>query len=295
MRNHYENWMQQLADDYLKKSSSIQEPGLFNGKTGAAIILFKYAQISGIEKYAERANHLIGDVFEIVLNRLPINFENGLTGIGWGILYLRQNGFLTAGADYLLDEIDKLLFVSIIKSRTLISNSGTYGAGIYFTERLKPLNGSSTNLFKRQKVQLSSYLRDDIERLLSQNAQFVFNTPELGLEQLNSIIYFYLEMMKLNLIEVNVERLLDFLIRFTKHLPSDRIDILNIHTSKILLKRILKNLADDAEIDKTIWLLKKFRHLIHEDKVISKLKSNEIAKISWQSIAYNIYPCQIKT
>ena len=289
MQNHYENWMKELADNYLENSASIQEPGLFNGKTGAAIILFKYNKICGNEKYAECANKLISDVFELVLNRLPLNFEIGLTGIGWGILYLRQNGFLSTATDYILDEIDKLLFVSILKSRTLMSNNGIYGAGIYFTERIKPLNSSSTNLFKRHKIQLASYLQDDIERLFSRNAQFIFHTPELSLEQVNSIIYFYSEKIKYNFIEVHVERLLDYLIRFTNTIPAQTLSIYDIHTLIMLLKRILKRLSVDTEIDRTIWQLKKLRQIIKADKSNSERISNEIANISWQSIVYNTF------
>lgn len=295
MQNQFNNWTKQLADNFLINSSSIQEPGLYNGKMGAAICLFECYKISGNEIYEICARELISQLFELIPSRMPFDFENGLTGIGWGIEYLAQYGFIGNEKNLILDEIDKRLFVAILKSRTLMSNSGIYGAGIYFIQRIKPFKSSEPNLFEKNKIQLASYLRDDCERLLCRNAQFVFNTPELNMEQVNSIIYFYSEMIKYKFIAINTERLLDYLIWFMETIPHQMFDFTNIHTLNTLLNRLFPKSPETAELDKIEFVQDKLQKLFLKNKVNSGFRISNTLKIYWNSVAYCVHFNKIKT
>jgi len=250
MLNQFTNCTKQLADNYIINASSLQEPGLKNGKMGAIICLFQYYRISKNEEYELYARELLSQLFELNISLISLDFENGLIGIGWGIEYLAQNGFIGNEKNIILNEIDKRLFVAILKSRTLMPINGIYGVGIYFVERIKPLIGSETNLLEKNKIQLATYLRDDCERLLCKNAQFVFNTTELSLEQFNSIVHFYLEVMKYKFIVVDLERLLDYLIWFIKTIPSQIFEFTDILILSTLLKRLSQNCPDIPVLDK---------------------------------------------
>ena len=288
IQNQLLSCTKQLADNLLINSSSIQEPGLFNGKIGAAIYLFHCFIICGNEEYEKCARELMNQLFELIPNRLPLSFEKGITGIAWGIEYLAQNGFIDKEKDIILNEIDKMLFVAVLKSRTLINNNGIYGMGVYFTQRLKSLPSSTNNLFENNKIQLATYLRDDVERLLCWNTKFAFSIPNLGLEQINSIVYFYSEMFKYQFITVSIERLLDYLFWFTKNLPAKQLGITDIHILVTLLNRVSLYISDASELDRIGLIQNKLRDIILENKLNSDLQINEFIKLDWKSIIYSI-------
>lgn len=84
----------------------LQNIGLACGKLGIAIFFYHYAQYTGNRYYNEFAGSLIDDMSDHINNRAPLDFNNGLTGIGWGITYLVRKGFIEGVVDEILEEID---------------------------------------------------------------------------------------------------------------------------------------------------------------------------------------------
>lgn len=84
--------------------------GLLEGKMGESVFLFYYASFSGEAKYYQHAFALIEEVLNRVKNDINNHsFYNGLSGIGWAIEHLVQQGFLEIKEDILAD-LDPYLY-----------------------------------------------------------------------------------------------------------------------------------------------------------------------------------------
>ena len=81
--------------------------GLINGKMGIAIALFRYARLSGELTCEDVGCELLDEIYEHLDSSIPISFGSGLWGIGWGIEYLIQNGYMEGDADEVLKDIDQ--------------------------------------------------------------------------------------------------------------------------------------------------------------------------------------------
>lgn len=60
--------------------------------------------------YEDFGGEILEEILEMVSERLPIYFSNGLCGIAWGIAYLLHEGFVEGdSADVLKDIDDKIM------------------------------------------------------------------------------------------------------------------------------------------------------------------------------------------
>lgn len=59
--------------------------GLLNGKMGGVAFFGQYAKHTGKAYFREYAEELLDEVFDMVHENIPINFVDGLCGIGWGV------------------------------------------------------------------------------------------------------------------------------------------------------------------------------------------------------------------
>lgn len=125
-----DNCLKRIADLLLLNASFTDNPGLLNGKMGIAIFFYHYYRYSGCEIYNEFAGELLDQVYEEINTSTPADFENGLTGIGWGIEYLVRNKFVDADTDEALAEVDNTLYRRRLHSPILIdSGDSVFGYG----------------------------------------------------------------------------------------------------------------------------------------------------------------------
>ena len=88
---------QRITNTLLLNASFIGNLGLMHGKMGIAIYFFHLAQETKNQIYEDYAGELIDEIYDEISTTTPLDFENGLAGIGWGIEYLVQNGFIEIG------------------------------------------------------------------------------------------------------------------------------------------------------------------------------------------------------
>lgn len=114
------------------------DDGLMYGKMGVLLWLSHYEEFSGETKHDELASSLYSSISDdIKACRLPWNFRHGLAGIGWGLLYLLNKGFIDLCPNELLGEIDKQLIAISPKTITDMSlETGASGILAYLTLRL---------------------------------------------------------------------------------------------------------------------------------------------------------------
>ena len=136
-----DNLMEQTARHFLFFGSYLRDIGLFDGKMGLVIFLFHYARHSGNSLYEDFAMELFEEINRDISAETPIGLGNGLCGIGWGILYLSQNGFIENNTNEILEEIDeRIMEYDLTRMKDLSLENGFQGMALYLSERLKDLS-----------------------------------------------------------------------------------------------------------------------------------------------------------
>lgn len=126
---------QDIEHTLMLQANSIEDIGLLHGKVGIAIYFHHLARQGGKSIFAEFADELIDQVTESLSNETPFDFERGITGIGWAVEYLIQNGFVEADADEILEEFDTKVNQVLIHEQKDIAT--TLAIGHYLNARLR--------------------------------------------------------------------------------------------------------------------------------------------------------------
>ncbi|WP_298552255.1 lanthionine synthetase LanC family protein [uncultured Parabacteroides sp.] len=128
--------LQQIANHLLINSSFLTDLSLYHGKMGIVLFFCNYARYTGNSVYEEFAGELLDEIFDEIHDHMGMDFENGLSGIGWGIVYLYQNQYIAGNPDDILDEIDrKLMEVNLLKLRDNSLERGLAGLSAYLSYR----------------------------------------------------------------------------------------------------------------------------------------------------------------
>lgn len=118
---------------------------LYTGKMGICISYFILAKKDNSNSdYFFAANKILDDLGDEITNVELLGFANGLAGIGWGIEWLAQNKFINVNTDDILEDLDNVLYKTIVysKSKCLCLETGTIGKALYFYRRLIAVNPS---------------------------------------------------------------------------------------------------------------------------------------------------------
>jgi lantibiotic modifying enzyme len=136
--NSIDNYLQRIANVLLINSSFINNIGLINGKTGISVFFYHYYEYTGNKIYEEYAGELIDEIYEEIHQSSPIDYADGLAGLGTGIAYLVKNGFIEADIDEVLADVDKQLQHHTFHHTPLGLDVcfGISGFGNYFVSRL---------------------------------------------------------------------------------------------------------------------------------------------------------------
>lgn len=90
----------------MLRASFLQNIGLLNGKLGIAIFFYKYSRYIQNDLYSDFAGELIDEIYAEIHTGYPTDFENGLSGIAWGMEYIIRNRFVEANPDEVLRDLD---------------------------------------------------------------------------------------------------------------------------------------------------------------------------------------------
>ena len=83
---------------------------------------------------------------------IPLNIENGITGIGWGIAYLYSHSFLNGDPDTVFKELDENIRIKTMQNEAM-SYSELLGVILYVMARL-----SITKKYKTEEIFTSKLL-----------------------------------------------------------------------------------------------------------------------------------------
>ena len=108
---------QQLMDRLMMEASFLADLGLFHGKMGVVILFYECGKRGDNSVLTEFADELLENLWNEINQSTPTGFASGLAGIGWGIEYLIQQGFVEAPDD-ICDEIDRRIMETDIRRIT---------------------------------------------------------------------------------------------------------------------------------------------------------------------------------
>ena len=101
--NRDEGLLLRIVNHNLQYEPCNSDLGLFKGRMGTILFFFHYARYTGKTLYADFAEKLLDDIYEDITEEVT---TCQLCEIGWGILYLLQQGFVEGDADEILKVID---------------------------------------------------------------------------------------------------------------------------------------------------------------------------------------------
>lgn len=161
-------------------SSFLGDLGLFHGRMGIVLFFAYYARVTQNKQYEDFAEILLDEIYEEIHWDLPINLENGLCGIGWGIEYLVQNGFMKGNTDEILADIDrKVLEIDPLRISDLSFRRGLAGIIFYVIARLNA--NRETN-----KLPFDNAYLESLQKVLHR-VNFIDNEIPINLK--NSLIH----------------------------------------------------------------------------------------------------------
>lgn len=279
--------LQRIANVLLLNASFIDNLGLLNGKMGIAIFFYHYARYTGNEVYENYAGELIDEIYEEISFNTPVDFANGLTGIGWGIEYLVQNGFVEADTDEALEEMDHKIYKARLNCPILIENSNDlFGFGFYYLSRLRGKKNDDENLRTLEKKYHLIFLTDECERLLIHKRFLDYKMSVLSIATLNSIAYFLLEMHKLGLFPSKINKLFHYLPSFLEFILQKESDMAERSTMMMLVINIWDICAKDLK-PPYISLVNRSNETNLEFEKETEVA--EFVKSTWHSLVYKPY------
>lgn len=187
---------QRITKALVLHAYSLNSTGLLNGKMGLVLYFFHLGRVENNEIFTRFAEELLDNVIKSIPERILIDFEEGITGIGWAIENLIQNGFIDSDADEVLENFDLAVNNTLIHRKndilTIIS------IGIYYVSRL------AYRIDEEEKETVLDLKYHTI--LLIDELDRHFFTMKETLS--DNVIYLLKELYKLNIFNYKIERLL---------------------------------------------------------------------------------------
>lgn len=158
--------------------------GLFNGKMGICIYFFHLARLQNNLEYRAFAEKLLQQIFASTLNISVINFPVGLSGIGWGIHHLLEEGFVTGNFDDVLQDVDDLLFRTVHfewLDDTKRNRSEFIWLLLYYVDRLRTMkNREEKRLAQKTVIRILNHIEDFYSEVLWEQPA-IFNLEKYDL------------------------------------------------------------------------------------------------------------------
>ena len=119
-----QRWLHQI----VLHANDVPARGLFDGQMGIVLVLSEYVRARKVRPLKTAINFLLDQVLDNLSTEMPLDFANGLTGVGWGVEYLLQNRFQRgSGADICAAIDQKLMQQNILRQTDLSLEKGLEG------------------------------------------------------------------------------------------------------------------------------------------------------------------------
>lgn len=124
------------VNKFLSLNPIPMHDGIENGKMAWVLYFCVYAATMEKEKYDDKASELFFQIEKNLMNDAIVNFQHGICGIGWAIMFLNTNGYLNDVED-ILQRIDRMVMERDLRRISDYSfNTGFGGILAYVSQRL---------------------------------------------------------------------------------------------------------------------------------------------------------------
>lgn len=106
IRNRHFKLSERIIHILFLNSKYLSDLGLLTGKTGVVIAFAHLYRQTSNSIYDDWMEDLLDDVLEKTYKELSVDFASGFLGIGWGLEYLLQNGFVEGNGIEVCGELD---------------------------------------------------------------------------------------------------------------------------------------------------------------------------------------------
>lgn len=128
--------------------SFVEDCGLFHGRMGFVLFFAHLARTSQNPLYENFSEKLLMEIFEGLHKESSISLDSGLSGIGWGIEYLVQNGLMKGNTDEILKDVDaRIMEYDPRRMMNKDFRRGLAGVLIYVVARLSSPRGNRQRPF----------------------------------------------------------------------------------------------------------------------------------------------------
>lgn len=183
--------LDRIVSYLLLKLRFVSDISLFHGKMGGVLFFYEYAKHVQDDVYEKFAEDILDDFYNDIKLPMPLNIENGLCGIGWGIEYLIQHRFIDADADEILEDVDNhIISCPLDRMNDFSFEKGLWGIMFYIIMRIKTPSRINKTRFDNHYIRS---IRDLLlkKRNVMQHNAFCYSIMKnleycLGAEQPNS-------------------------------------------------------------------------------------------------------------
>lgn len=119
--------------EQLRTTLGSESPFLKEGLIGNALFFYFIYQECQEEDYREFADGLLDRLVDGLTGYLPLGFEQGLSGIGWGIEYLVQQKLVSDDSGRVLEDFDLLFRERLMLGR--LDMHAVVGMGLYLAQQ----------------------------------------------------------------------------------------------------------------------------------------------------------------
>jgi len=227
-----------IVNSLILNASFMNNLGILNGKMGISICFYHMAKKYSNSIYFGYAEDLINDIYDELDPSIPLDFENGLAGIGWGFEYLVQEGFIEADTDEILKDFDNKIFQYFIYNtpNNLSLENGILGFAMYFFIRVKNSSSQNSIQFLRNKEALIHIVDELVEFFSKKTKLFDQYGNQNILYEYPILISLLRQIYKQNIYPYKVEVLIKMI--FSHLNEPNRLSIINYNKSILYLSLI---------------------------------------------------------
>ena len=136
-KEHILHRLEDMVSMIAKSYTDYKTIGLSYGMMGSVVFLYHYARHTKDTNYTEIAEALMDKIHSSIHAGFPINYAQGLTGIGAAIEYLVQQGFIETDTDEILDDFDTLFTEQVHNRMLYLSSPDLADLKRYYAARLE--------------------------------------------------------------------------------------------------------------------------------------------------------------
>jgi glycosyltransferase involved in cell wall biosynthesis len=163
------DYILRMANRYKGENHSAPHmPEISFGAMGHIIFYYLYACYTSNQQYEQLADELLEKVFQNVHAGMPARLNEGLCGLGCGMMYVLRNKFANGVEDEILEEIDHAVFSSIF-FRKENEETDWYGQLYYLRQRIFSDVNNRKQLNHLRNQQTLIYFLDSFERYIIHN------------------------------------------------------------------------------------------------------------------------------